>query len=255
MRLALASLAAAALLSALFVSSCGSAACNANTCQGCCSAEGVCMRGVETTACGSAGTRCDVCAGAQTCQSGRCTTGSGGGAGGGGGGGGSGGGSGGNKRVFVTNATYTGDLATAGGKLSGLEGADALCNTAATAAALGGSWKAWASDGTVRAIDRITGSGPWHKLDSGKTLVFNNKANLATLPLVAIDYNENGVAVGGLEDIWTGTSTGGAGSGSSCLGWTTTGAVGTYGVTNTASWTDSATGGCANARRLYCFEL
>lgn len=249
--------AVATLGAALAISGCGNAACNANTCQGCCSAEGVCMRGVENTACGSAGMRCDVCSNIQSCQSGKCNA-AGGGAGGSGGAGG--GGALDYKRVFVTNATYDGDLAAAGGKTNGLEGGDALCNTAATAAALGGTWKAWLSDGTTRALDRITGNGPWKKLDSGRTVVFNNKANLSTLPMARIDFNENGVSVlsaGTSEPVWTGTVTGGAAAANTCTGWTEgVTALGSYGdASDTNQWTGWTSGGCSNPHRLYCFEL
>src|SRR5947207_2454473 len=50
------------------------------------------------------------------------------------------------KRVFVTSGTWTGDLKTHGGGTDGLDGANKLCQGAATAAALGGTWVAWLSD-------------------------------------------------------------------------------------------------------------
>ncbi len=62
--------------SALF--SCGSttsdSTCSAATCAGCCTADGQCAGGTETSACGAAGLRCDSCVGAQVCQAGRCET-------------------------------------------------------------------------------------------------------------------------------------------------------------------------------------
>jgi hypothetical protein len=266
MRTLFAFIAAATLGAALAVTGCGSAACNANTCEGCCSTAGVCLRGVENNACGSAGQLCDVCSNIQSCQSGKCNVATGGGAGGSGGAGGAGGGTGGAgggsanfKRVFVTSTAYTGNLAAAGGKIDGLEGADALCNTAAAAASLGGTWKAWVSDGTNRAADRITGAGPWKKLDSGRTTVFNNKANLSTLPLAPIDYNENGQSVGssGSVGVWTGTGNGGgAASGGHCYGFTSTMTTGAQGdATSTNNWTAYTTQGCGNSGRIYCFEL
>src|SRR5262245_5083470 len=65
------------------------------------------------------------------------------------------------KRVFVTTKSYPADLKTAGGAVSGVAGGDSLCTRDALAAQLGGNWKAWLSNDTVSAIDRITDVGPW----------------------------------------------------------------------------------------------
>jgi hypothetical protein len=256
-------LAAAGLVAAVFASGCGPASlCNANNCQGCCSQAGVCLRGLDQNSCGSAGNLCDVCSNIQTCQAGVCTSAAGGGSGGSGGSGGAGGAGGASgKRVFVTATTYTGNLAAAGAKTNGLDGADALCNTAAQAAALGGTWKAWVSDGTVRAVDRITGNGPWRKLDTGRTIVFNNKANLSTLPLAPINYNENGISVAttpGLALVWTGTANGGGNSSQGhCNGFTSAGLQSgeTGDVASTTDWTARGARTCSEDHRLYCFEL
>jgi hypothetical protein len=72
------------------------------------------------------------------------------------------------KRVFVTAAGYRGDF-------GGVTGGDTICNTTAVAANLDGTWKAWLSDSTTNAIDRIDDVGPWYLLN-GK-VVFNNKTN------------------------------------------------------------------------------
>ncbi|MEW5742582.1 MAG: hypothetical protein AB1938_26930, partial [Myxococcota bacterium] len=89
-------LSCAALLSS---SSCGGTkkTCSISTCQGCCDAAGECQPGSTTAACGSSGSFCSVCPGAQLCQLGVCIpiSGTGGGATGGGGGGGATGGGGG----------------------------------------------------------------------------------------------------------------------------------------------------------------
>src|SRR5688572_16359693 len=52
------------------------------------------------------------------------------------------------KRIFITQATFQGSLASGGG----LTGGDAACSAAAQAASLGGSWTAWLSTSTVDAI-------------------------------------------------------------------------------------------------------
>src|SRR4051794_18448419 len=87
------------------------------------------------------------------------------------------------KHIFVTSMTY-------GSNLGGLTGADAKCRTLATAASLGGTWKAWLSTTSTNAIDRIVDVGPWYLMNGVKT--FNNKAALRGTPLVPISLDEYG---------------------------------------------------------------
>jgi hypothetical protein len=177
--------------------------------------------------------------------------GSGGGSAGTGGSTGTGGGStSGTKRVFVTETTY------AGGTMGGLAGADQKCNLSAQAANLGGTWVAWASNGNTNAIDRVTGTGPWVVLGT-TTTAFNNKANLATSPLVPINATEQGHTVSYLDgSVWTGTGSGGSAATSTCGGWSSGSSYGHYGsAVSTASWTSVGDDLCANTNRLYCFEL
>ena len=100
----------------------------------------------------------------------------------------------GKKIVFLTSASYSGDLQTASGHATGAAAGDALCTTAAEAALLGSHWRAWLSDSTQNAIDRIDDVGPWY-LSTGER-AFNNKANLATTALTVIEADENGKSVG-----------------------------------------------------------
>ncbi len=95
------------------IPSCGGAKCSAANCNdGCCDAQGKCVKPANTNqACGTSGQACKVCATNETCNAGQCTPGTGGGAGGGGGGGGgAGGGSGGGGG----SACATGCVATGG---------------------------------------------------------------------------------------------------------------------------------------------
>lgn len=225
--------------------------CNTSNCAGCCDASDVCQLGQSATACGTGGNACLACGSGLTCSSGTCVA-----ATGMGGGGGST--STGPKRVFVTSGTYTGNLKTAGNAASGLAGGDALCNLAATAANLGGTWVAWLSSSTARAIDRVTGTGPWMVLGSS-TVVFNNKANIATKPLTTIGVDENGRLTN--NTVWTGTDNGGGASANTCSNWTfaTDGYTyeGTYGdaANNTTNWTSYSYSDCRTPRSLLCFEL
>jgi hypothetical protein len=166
-----------------------------------------------------------------------------------GGGSATGGGSAGaRKRIFVTATNYQGSL-------GGLSGADSKCTTAATAATLGGTWKAWLSDGTTNAIDRIADVGPWYLVDK-TTLIFNNKANLQTGPLDTIGQTEQGTNVGGVA-VWSGTSTGGTHSGSTCTNWTTS-SLSVYGTSGSSDssqfWTDVSDTACSQMQSLYCLE-
>jgi hypothetical protein len=160
------------------------------------------------------------------------------------------------KRVFVTSATYTGNLKLQGSGADGLDGGDKLCQLAASAATLGGTWRAWLSTTTVNAIDRIADVGPWYRLDGAK--VFNNKASIVTSgPLVAIDVDE----VGGSPKVntWTGTKKSGIFDSFSCHDWTDEAPVNGYegivGITvGVQLWTESSSNPCHLENTLYCFE-
>jgi hypothetical protein len=164
--------------------------------------------------------------------------------------------------VFVTSSRYSGDLKTAGAGATGLAGGDALCQTAATAANLGGTWKAWLSIGvagggaTTNAVDRIAEGGPWYRLDGEKA--FNNRANLMTAPLVSLNHDENNRLVLEDREVWTGTEVGGRWTGQDCTQWTSGNGIpsGTMGDASKAdgSWTTSAPASCAFGKRLYCLE-
>ena len=153
------------------------------------------------------------------------------------------------KYIFTTTTHYTGNL-------GGIAGADTICNNTATAAGLGGTWKAWLSDSNTNAIDRINDVGPWYLLNGVKA--FNNKVNLTTAPLVALNVNENGETFD--NDVWTGTNVGGTKSGDNCYEWWGGEDAGTYGDNRDPSiWTDR--GGPANwiwctngFPSLYCIE-
>lgn len=150
-------------------------------------------------------------------------------------------------RVFVTSQTVN-------AKLGGFNAADLRCTNLATMAGIPGLWTAWlsAKDGP-HAVDRITGSGPWH-LRTGE-LVAPDKASLLSGSLQhAIDHDENGAAVAAGR-VWTGTGTDGRFLTNDCDRWTTgtNGRVGNSGATN-ASWTTADVVNCGSAGRLYCFE-
>jgi hypothetical protein len=173
------------------------------------------------------------------------------------------------KRVFVTSASYDGNL-------GGLSGADQSCQLLADAATLGGTFKAWLSSTTTSASERLTHStGPYTLINGTK--VASSWAGLTSgALLVPINVNEKGgpppaqpAACGSVNVpvVWTSTSpTGALGTtqGATCADWTTSsssnGAV--FGLADhaDASWTDGcsvqAAGSliCATSAALYCFE-
>ncbi|MBK9072002.1 MAG: hypothetical protein IPL79_13510 [Myxococcales bacterium] len=172
----------------------------------------------------------------------------------------------GDLRVFVTSQRYPANLRAAGGGASGLASADNLCQLSADAAALGGQWVAWLSSTDADALDRITGAGPWYRTDG--TLAFPNKASLATVPQVALSYDEHGDMPDPFYEAWTGTALGGRVApadgdlvSTTCDDWTTTidseTIKGWLGDIDEAdfNWTAYADGYCWGFdRRLYCFE-
>ena len=120
------------------------------------------------------------------------------------------------KYIFSTSGPYL----TC--NFGGLAGADSLCNMHAQAANLSGNFKAWLSDDTNNAKDRIADVGPWYLVGSS-TLVARN---LATLELGSLQGNtsadENGNAIGSSANTaWTGTGPNGLkDTGNNCSNWT-----------------------------------
>jgi hypothetical protein len=169
------------------------------------------------------------------------------------------------KYVFVTEEVFDGDLETAGGGYSGLEGADNICNDLAYYAGLGGVWKAWLSDSTTDAIDRIDDVGPWYLLDG--TEVFYDKYDLVYGPFAPININEYGTTSYGNIAVWTGTLYDGTGSFDNCLDWSDNfifeGSDGDL-LSDTDCWTEADgsyacdyvpdTQGCDQTLALYCIE-
>ncbi|WP_394843270.1 DUF1554 domain-containing protein [Pendulispora brunnea] len=195
------------------------------------------------------------------------------------------------KRMFVTSTAYTGNLAAHGHGETvspendpGANGADKLCQAAATAGRLGGTWKAWISSHSPdqdpattahHALDRIADvAGGWYNVDRTK-LLFTNKANLVTMPsqeawstadeLTIALKDESGRRLERGTLVWTGTTTGGRLASADCLSWTDDqdrngGSKGTVGVVGKepSTWTDDSGRGlgaeCEHAAHLYCLE-
>ena len=138
------------------------------------------------------------------------------------------------------------------GNLGGLAGADRFCQNAA----LAGVWKAWLSDSTTNAIDRIADVGPWYTMNG--LLAFENKAQLAQTPSAIIEFDQHGGVVAA-SSYWTGTRVGGTSTDANCNNWTSANDVGVWGdgrqLKGASTWTEaSPPNPCINAINLLCIE-
>ncbi len=160
------------------------------------------------------------------------------------------------RRVFVTAGTYNGNL-------GGLSGADAKCQTAADTASLGGTWKAWLSDGTASAASRLThGEGPYRRINHPG--IGGKWTDLTDGTIGAINIEHNGPPVVSGFNVWTGTNYMGSvidAANRTCVNWTSSAGgwiakYGYYGQSNQTGtgWTQTNYFSCNNGARLYCFE-
>jgi len=146
--------------------------------------------------------------------------------------------------------------------IGSIANADTKCQTFADARNLGGTWKAWLSDGAVSASARLTHAiVPYRLLDG--TLVANDWADLVDGSLAhAIDMDETGASVtrNGL-DVWTGTDAAGANFlDGSCANWTNASvsnpqsAMGRSDATS-QDWAQARMDTCDRTTpHLFCFE-
>jgi hypothetical protein len=120
-----------------------------------------------------------------------------------------------------------------GGDLGGIAGADAYCNTLATASgSTGKTWKAYLSTDAENAKDRI-GQGPWYnatgeKIADDVASLHSDKNNLTKQTAL----NEKGEVINGRgdtpnrHDILTGSKADGTAAPETCGNWTMGGAEG-----------------------------
>lgn len=155
-------------------------------------------------------------------------------------------------RVFATGGTWAGDLAN--DNVDGREAADQWCQMAAADGNLDGTFVAWISDDNDRAIDHVTGDGPWLLTGTGEE-VFADRAQLTDRPSIPIDRSELGAQLAP-SYVWTGTKNNGEPDGTPCNHWRERSNSGIAGWTDdTSQWSDRADLQCDEQARLYCFEL
>ncbi len=170
-----------------------------------------------------------------------------------------------NNRVFVTSTTYNGNL-------GGLAGADAKCQERATAATLGGNWKAWISTFKISASSRLNHSNNPYKLING-TVIADNWSELTRGVGLKnpLNINEFGNKNGDQNWVWTDTSENGNSAEYSypeafrramdCKEWTSSEAnnntaIGGFGSSSYIDyrWTKASDHNCDLNQALYCFE-
>jgi hypothetical protein len=164
------------------------------------------------------------------------------------------------KKAFLTSVSGNGHLGSwpdAGGN-TGIAAGDAICQARATAAGLANPthFKAWLSDSTTNAKNRISSDGPWVRLDG--VLIANSKSDLLDYSLfTAINVTETMVYAGDEHDVWTGTFGSGMKKTDHCSDWTTS-SSGTKGVAGWAyavvGWPSAPLPSCSSLNSLYCFE-
>lgn len=170
------------------------------------------------------------------------------------------------RRVFVSSATYKGDLNKDQNdpqELTGLSLADARCQALATTADLKGTYKAWLSDSSGSPFPRFDTKfvGHYRLVSKGYPIVATGWQGLTTEKLQhAINADEKGAPVSG-KLVWTNTLQNGttASNINHCIKWSSKAALlpSTVGTTDAADakWTSlNAEQSCSGANRLYCFE-
>lgn len=162
------------------------------------------------------------------------------------------------RRVFVTSSLFPGNL-------GGLEGADNICQTHALQAGFPGLFYAWLSTAESSPSARFVKSAVPYEMVDG-TAIANDWADLVDGSLGSAVYlTETGsTAPQGIHPcspsdtivIWTGTTTDGTSSGTTCSNWDGSGDA-SWGRSSDVdqSWTAFCSGPCASASTpLLCFE-
>jgi len=153
------------------------------------------------------------------------------------------------KRVFITSTKQN-------AALGGLAGADAVCQARANAQSLGGTWKAWLSDSTTTAAQRLAHNSLPYILLNGSQVAANWAGLISGTIVNPINISETGSTVGG-DGVWTATKVDGTFFGTdTCSNWTSTSGSGRYGGSpfSNAGWTDFNSFPCSSLFYLYCFE-
>jgi hypothetical protein len=163
--------------------------------------------------------------------------------------------------VFVTAGIFTGNFKTQGNALTGLRGADEICQAEAEDGAVPpGQYVAWLSSDTKNAKDRLPDNTDGYILQDGSVVAIDKDDLLDGFLLVPLNLTATGSGVQSTE-VWTGTFDGGlAAVNSTCNSWVEANPkrVAAYGLLNATGgafgWSGEASQPCDGTRRLYCFQ-
>ncbi|MBI4141977.1 DUF4215 domain-containing protein [Candidatus Woesearchaeota archaeon] len=157
-------------------------------------------------------------------------------------------------KVFTTLQKYPANF-------GGLSEFDNKCVISAQAIGFSSNakWKAWISDSTTEAKERVYNSLDYSYRRVDGKIVANNWADLIDSSLDnPMNLTETGTILTPFDSSWTGTLANGTKDTSNCINWTTTsgsiyGRVGSVGSTQ-SPWTGGAAGSCNLTHHIYCFE-
>jgi hypothetical protein len=163
------------------------------------------------------------------------------------------------KIIFLTSQKFDGNL-------GGLEGADQKCQDSAATAELAGTYKAWLSDLTIAAKDRLQHSTVSYVRTDGVVVAVNwiDLADGYIKDLIICDEFKDCSYFGTYPsqydgNVFTGTTAYGnkynATTDYYCSGWTSSSTSAEVGVnTSIQYWTTFEVGSCSVPRRLYCIQ-
>ncbi|MEZ4454653.1 MAG: DUF4215 domain-containing protein [Nannocystaceae bacterium] len=161
------------------------------------------------------------------------------------------------KIIFVTSSEHVGNL-------GGLAGADAICQMRADSAGLsmnGKTFKAWLSDGSISAADRLTTlvgfKGPFTLVNGEKVAQGWDGLKSGTLEH-AINLDET-MKSPSSQTVWTNTNPDGGVVGMAhCMSWSSASMAESGGIGSAAAtggdWTTVGALFCSASSRLYCVQ-
>jgi len=181
----------------------------------------------------------------------------------------------GKRIVFVTSQAGDGNLIgwrpRCTGRSTGLEAADCICAEHATLwGGLSGTYRAWLSDSSQSAADRLAHATVPYVNRRGEEIAASWEG-LLTVPCTGLlDYDEAGTPAASIGLVWTGSESSGAlgDPAQTCEDWTSGGAgrlgrvgspkVDPYRPNFPGCWSEWIEGGgprgCDDQNRLYCVE-
>ena len=143
------------------------------------------------------------------------------------------------------------------GSATGLAAGDAICQVLAANAGLHApeSFVAWLSDVSEDARDRITGNGPWVRLDG--VVIAQDKSELTNTGLIQSTIHVTETHQYESARVFTGSSYLGYVTSDHCINWTSgtihEASYGDSGHSHVA-WSHAGSQACSEQSRLYCFS-